>query len=31
MAGASAASLWEITDAAEREVVKVDLGMNPKS
>ncbi len=31
MAGASAAQLWEITDAAEREVVKVDLGMNPKT
>ena len=31
IAGASAAQLWEITDAAEREVVKVDLGMNPKS
>ncbi len=30
-AGASAASLWEITDAAEREVVKVDLGMTPKT
>jgi len=30
MAGASAASLWEITDAAEREVVKVDLSMSPK-
>ena len=30
MAGASAASLWEITDAAEREVVKVDLSLPPK-
>ncbi len=30
-AGASAASLWEITDAAERDVVKVDLGMTPKT
>jgi LemA protein len=30
-AGASSASLWEITDAAERDVVKVDLGMNPKT
>jgi LemA protein len=30
-AGASAAALWEITDAAEREVVKVDLGMTPKT
>ena len=26
----SAAQLWEITDAAEREVVKVDLPMNAK-
>ena len=31
IAGASAAQLWEITDAAEREVVKVDLGMSPKA
>jgi LemA protein len=31
MAGASTAQLWEITDAAERENVKVDLSMNPKS
>ena len=31
LAGASTAQLWEITDAAERENVKVDLSMNPKS
>lgn len=31
LAKASTAQLWEITDAAEREVVKVDLGMNPKA
>jgi LemA protein len=31
MAGASAAQLWEITDAAERENVKVDLSMTPKT
>ncbi|HUO52681.1 MAG TPA: LemA family protein, partial [Gemmatimonadaceae bacterium] len=31
MAHASPAGLWEISDAAEREVVKVDLGMNPKA
>src|SRR5262249_27567538 len=31
MAHASAAQLWEISDAAEREVVKVDLGMTPKA
>ena len=31
MAGASPAQLWEISDAAEREVVKVDLGMTPKT
>jgi hypothetical protein len=27
MAGAKAAELWEITDAAERENVNVDLSM----
>jgi LemA protein len=31
IAHASTAQLWEISDAAEREVVKVDLGMNPKA
>ena len=31
LAHASAAQLWEISDAAEREVVKVDLGMTPKA
>jgi LemA protein len=31
LAHASPAQLWEIADAAEREVVKVDLGMNPKA
>ena len=31
LAHASTAQLWEITDAAERDVVKVDLGMNPKT
>jgi LemA protein len=29
MAGAKAAELWEITDAAERENVNVDLSMTP--
>ena len=31
LAHASPAQLWEISDAAEREVVKVDLGMTPKA
>ena len=31
LAHASPAQLWEISDAAERENVKVDLGMNPKA
>ena len=31
LAHASPAQLWEIADAAEREVVKVDLGMTPKA
>jgi len=31
MAGATHADLWEITDASERENVKVDLSMNPSS
>jgi LemA protein len=31
LAHASAAQLWEIADAAERDVVKVDLGMTPKA
>jgi len=30
IAKAAPAELWEITDAAERENVKVDLSMNPK-
>jgi hypothetical protein len=31
IAGASPAELWDITDAAERENVAVDLSMAPRS
>jgi hypothetical protein len=31
LAGATHADLWEITDASERENVRVDLSMTPTS